>query len=159
MPLCRRFLLVVFACVIMSSSAVRAQTPASSDETAIRAVVQRVQDGWNAHDAKAFAEPFAADADYVVVNGMRAKGRADIEKGHAFIFSNIYKDSHNVGTVKSVRLIRPDVALVHIEWNLEFRVGGEAQKGHAMNTMVMTREGGKWSIAAFQNTPIDPQGR
>jgi len=24
--------------------------------------------------------------------------------------------------------------------------------------MVMTKEGGSWSIAAFQNTPIQPEG-
>jgi len=51
------------------------------------------------------------------------------------------------------------VAIVHVEWNLEFRAGGETRKGHAMNTMVMTRDGGKWSIAAFQNTPIQAEGR
>ncbi|MBA3321869.1 MAG: SgcJ/EcaC family oxidoreductase [Pyrinomonadaceae bacterium] len=131
----------------------------SKDEAAIRQVVQQVQDGWNAHDGKAFAAPFALDADYVVVNGMNMKGRETIEKGHTAIFSTIYKDSRNAGTVKSIRFLRPDVAVVHIEWNLEFRAGGETRKGHAMNTMVMTKEGGKWSIAAFQNTPIQMEGR
>ena len=133
----------------------------SKDEAAIRQVVRQVQDGWNAHDSKAFAEPFAADADYVVVNGTLAKGREEIEKGHTGIFTTIYKDSRNVATIKSVRFLRKDVAVVHIEWNLEFQVNGETKKGHAMNTMIMTKDNGKWSIAAFQNTPIQlfmPQG-
>lgn len=156
-----RFLTIVVACVLSSGLSASAQTPtsASTDETAIRQVVQQVQDGWNAHDGKAFSSPFTTDADYVIVNGMRAKGRAEIEKGHAAIFSTIYKDSHNVATVQSVRFLRPDVAVVHVEWNLEFRMAGEAKKGHAMNTMVMTKEDGKWSIAAFQNTPIEAQRR
>ena len=148
---------VSFAC------AAYAQTPstANTDEAAIRRIVQQVQDAWNAHDSKAFAAPFAADADYVVVNGMYIKGRAEIEKGHTQIFTTIYKDSRNVATIKSVRFLRPDVAAVHIEWNLEFKMNGETRKGHAINTMIMTRESGKWSIAAFQNTPIEPppQGR
>ncbi|HEV2707479.1 MAG TPA: SgcJ/EcaC family oxidoreductase [Pyrinomonadaceae bacterium] len=130
----------------------------TQDEAAIRAIVQSVQDAWNTHDGKAFAAPFTADADYVVVNGLYIKGRDAIEKGHMQIFSTIYKDSRNAATVKSVRFIRPDVAVAHIEWNLEYNVGGEARKGHAINTMVMTKEGGKWSIAAFQNTPVQPQG-
>lgn len=133
------------------------QKNSSADEAAIRQVVQQVQDGWNAHDGKAFAAPFATDADYVVVNGMRAQGREAIERGHIAIFTTIYKDSHNVGTVKSIRFLRSDVAVVHIEWNLEVRPGGE--KHHAMNTMVMTKDGSKWSIAAFQNTPIQQQAR
>jgi uncharacterized protein (TIGR02246 family) len=96
-----------------------------------------------------------------VVNGMYAKGRETIERGHTAIFTTLYKDSRNVATFKSVRFLRPDVAVAHVEWNLEFKMNGATQKGHAMNTMVLTKEGGKWSIAAFQNTPIEPpqQGR
>jgi uncharacterized protein (TIGR02246 family) len=140
--------LVIIVFVSFGVLASVAQTPqnSSTDEAAIRQVVQRVQDGWNAHDGKAFAAPFALDADYIVVNGMNLKGRETIEKGHTSIFTTIYKDSHNAATVRSIRFLRPDVAVVHIEWNLEFRAGGEVRKGHAMNTMVMTKEGGKWSI-------------
>ncbi|MBA3240464.1 MAG: SgcJ/EcaC family oxidoreductase [Acidobacteria bacterium] len=158
-PRIKLLALVVIAFVSFGVLTSRAQMPQNSraDETAIQQVVQRVQDGWNAHDGKAFAAPFATDADYVIVNGMRVKGREGIEKGHAAIFSTIYKDSHNVGTVKSIRFLRPDVAIVHIEWNLEVRAGGE--KGRAMNSMVMTKDSGKWSIAAFQNTPIQVEGR
>jgi uncharacterized protein (TIGR02246 family) len=150
--------LVAFMLVNVQASHTYTSQNASKDEEAIRQVVQQVQDGWNAHDGKAFAAPFAADADYVIVNGMRATGREAIEKGHTAIFTTIYKDSHNLGTVKSIRFLRPDVAVVHVEWNLEFRAGGETRKGHAMSTMVMTKEGGKWSIAAFQNTPILSEG-
>lgn len=138
-----------------------AQTPstANTDEAAIRQIVKQVEDAWNAHDGKAFAAPFATDADYVVVNGMYVKGRQAIEGGHTAIFTTIYKDSHNVATIKSVRFLRPDVAVAHVEWNLEFKMNGETKKAHGMNTMIMTKEGGKWSIAAFQNTPIQPEGR
>jgi uncharacterized protein (TIGR02246 family) len=154
----RLFAVVVAAFLAFGVPGSSAQTNSSTDEAAIRQVVQQVQDGWNAHDGKAFAAPFATDADYVVVNGMKVKGREAIEQGHTGIFSSIYKDSHNVGTVKSVRFLRPDVAVVHTEWNLEYRAGGESKKAQAMSTMVMTKEGGSWSIAAFQNTPIQPEG-
>jgi len=124
------------------------------DETAVRQIVQHVQDGWNAHDAKAFAAPFNADADYVIVNGMHINGRDAIEKGHIGIFATIYKDSRNIAAIKSVRFLRKDVAVVHVEWNLEFIAGGKTQRGRAFNTMIMTKDNGKWGIAAFQNTPI-----
>ena len=146
--------IVAFVSVCVPVSKGQAAQNSSADEAAIRQVVKQVEDAWNAHDGKAFAAPFATDADYVVVNGMMLKGREAIEAGHTQIFTTIYKESHNVGTVKSIRFLRPDVAIVHVEWNLEFKAGGEARKGHAMNTMVMAKEGGKWSIAAFHNTPI-----
>ena len=153
------FVAVAMALVLLGTEEVNAQAPPSSsaDEAALRLVVQRVQDGWNAHDGKAFAAEFTPDADYVVVNGTRAKGREDIERGHTAIFTTFYKDSRNVATVKSIRFLRPDVAVVHAEWNLEFKVNGELRKGHAINMMVMTKEGGKWSIAVFQNTPVQAQ--
>lgn len=154
------FAAVIVALILVSFPASdNAQTPstANTDEAAIRRIVQQVQDGWNAHDGKAFAAPFASDADYVVVNGMYAKGRETIERGHTAIFTSIYKDSRNVATIKSVRFLRPDVAVAHVEWNLEFKMNGATQKGHAINTMILTKEGGKWSIAAFQNTPVQSQ--
>jgi uncharacterized protein (TIGR02246 family) len=129
---------------------------AAGDEAAVRAVVAAVEAAWNAHDGAAFAAPFAADADYVVVNGMYVKGREAIAQGHTQIFTTVYKESRNAATVKGVRFLRPDVAVVHIEWNLEVRPG--ADKARAMNTMVMTKEGGRWSIAAFHNTPVQQQG-
>lgn len=153
--------LISFAFLSFGALASNAQTSqtSSADEAALKQIVQQVQDGWNAHDGKAFAAPFATDADYVIVNGMKIKGREEIEKGHTQIFTTIYKDSHNVGTVKSIRFLRPDVAVVHVEWNLEWSMGGEKRKAQAINTMIMTKDSGKWSIAAFHNTPVQPQGR
>lgn len=138
--------------------ALRAQTP-TADEAAIKQIVQQVQDGWNAHDGAAFAALFAADADYVVVNGMKVKGRDEIEKGHTRIFTTIYKDSRNVATVKAIRFLRADVAVVHIEWNLEYSAGSEKKTDRAINSWVVTKDNGKWSIASFQNTPIQAERR
>jgi uncharacterized protein (TIGR02246 family) len=120
----RRFtwLALVFALTLTCTTALSSSliTKADeADEAAIKALVKQMQDGWNAHDGKAFSAPFAADADYVVVNGMYIKGREAIEKGHTGIFTTIYKESHNEATVKSIRFIRPDVAVVHVEWLMQ----------------------------------------
>jgi len=152
-------IIIAFMPVGVLANNTQTSQDSSADEAAIRQIVQQVQDGWNAHDGKAFAAPFSLDADYVVVNGTYVKGREAIEKGHAVIFSSVYKDSRNIGTIKSIRYLRPDVAVVHIEWNLEYRAGEETRSGRAMNTMVMAKEGGKWSIAAFHNTPIEGERR
>ena len=152
---------VLSAVILFAAISVMAQQlqKMSRDETAVRQIVQQLQDGWNTHNSKAFAAPFAEDADYVIVNGMQAKGREAIEKGHTDLFTTIYKDSRNNATVKSVRFLRPDVALVHVQWVLEFQAGGETRKASATCTMVMTNDKGKWSIAAFQNTPIQTETR
>lgn len=149
--------LLVFILMSVHASVARASQNSSKDEEAVRQIVRQLQDGWNAHDGRAFAAPFTADADYVVVNGLRLTGREAIERGHTAIFTTIYKESNNVATVKSIRFLRPDIALVHVEWNLEYRQGGETKKARAMNSLVIMKEGGKWSITAFHNTPIQQE--
>jgi uncharacterized protein (TIGR02246 family) len=152
----KKILGLIICSLVISCAAVSAQTAPkqSDDETAARDIVRQMENGWNAHDGKAFAAPFAPDADYVVVNGMYLKGRDSVEKGHAEIFATIYKDSRNTATIKSLRFVRKDVAVVHVEWNLEFRTGGETRKGQALSTIIMTKDNGRWSIVAFQNTPV-----
>lgn len=153
------FLLIIISAFSVSAGFAQSQDDRKQDEAAIRQIVRQIEAGWNALDGKAFAAPFAENADYVVVNGMHIKGRNIIDQGHAQIFSTIYKDSRNSATVKSIRFLRPDVAVVHVEWNLAFKKGGEQIKNHAYSTMFMTKENGKWSVAAFQNTPILTESR
>ena len=147
--------LAVFGVITLNA---QKMTRMSKDETAIRKLIQQIQDGWNGHDAKAAAAPFAADADFVVVTGLHLKGRDDIEKGFAFRLAQPdYKASKNTITIKSIRFLRPDVAVVHTTFDIEYSEGGEVKKDHAIETAVVTKERGKWSIIAFQNTVIAPQ--
>ena len=145
---------IILICAATFVFAQEKNSKMSKDEAAIRANVEQIAKGWNMKSGAEFAKPFAEDADYVVVNGAHIKGRAANAAGHQQIFDTIYKDSRNAGTIKQIRFVRPDVAVVHVEWNLSFKVNGEEKKGHALSTMVMTKEKGKWNIAAFQNTAI-----
>jgi uncharacterized protein (TIGR02246 family) len=149
---------VSMSALACSMAAPLAEHPSSKaraeDEAAIRKIVALVEEGWNKGDGKVFAAPFAEDADYVVVNGMRVKGRNEIALGHQRIFDTVYKNSHNTGTVQSIRFLRDDVAVVHVEWRLQFRADDAAREGGAISTMVMTKQRGQWGIAAFHNTSI-----
>lgn len=126
----------------------------AADKAAIHAVIKAVEAGWNAGSGDAFAAPFAEDADYVVVDGQYAKGRAMIAAGHRYIFDTVYHGSHNQATIRSVRWLREDVAVAHVQWQLHFGQGDTAQEAGATNTMVLTKDDGAWRIAAFHNTPI-----
>ena len=123
----------------------------TSEEAAVQEIVSRVCEGWNGGSGEAFAAPFAEDADYVVINGIHIKGRPIIAAGHQQLFDTIYKGSQNTATIKSIRFLRDDVALVHVQWHLI----SQHREGKAMNTLVLTREAGSWSVAAFHNTPVE----
>jgi uncharacterized protein (TIGR02246 family) len=142
-------LAAVVACVVCASA--RQQ---GGDEAAVRENVRQLESGWNAKSGASFAKPFAEDADYVVINGMRIKGREAIAAGHQGIFDTIYKDSTLTLSVKQVRFLRPEVAVVHVAAHLKATQNGQAQEGDAVITLVMTKDKGEWKIAAFQNTGV-----
>ncbi len=124
---------------------------AARDDAAIRENVRTLEEGWNRKSGELFARAFAEDADYVVINGMHIRGRAQIAASHQRIFDTFYEESTVSFKVEQVRMLRADVALVHVAAHLT-RPGGDRD---ARITLIMTREGATWSIAAFQNTLVE----
>jgi uncharacterized protein (TIGR02246 family) len=131
---------------------------AEKDEAAIRANIEQMAKGWNTKSGTEFAEPFAEDADYVVINGMQIKSRAAIGQAHQGIFDTIYKNSNLSLSVEQIRFLRPDVAVVHVRGALTVTQGDSARTTPARISMTMTKNKNRWEIAAFQNTQIQAPG-
>ena len=139
-----------------SMQPMQSQDSHAADEAAMRESVKQLETGWNTKSGAVFAKPFAEDADYVVINGMYFKGRADIQTAHQRIFDTIFKDTKISLTVKQIRFLRSDVAVVHVNGHRD----GPTKEltGDAILTLVMTKEQQGWTIAAFQNTSVAPRG-
>ena len=152
---------VTLALAALAACALYAAAPAAwadgGDEAAIREDVRQMEAGWNAKSGAQFAKPFASDADYVVINGMYIKGREAIAEGHQRIFDTIYRESTLSLSVKQVRMLRSDVAVVHVTGTNKVPRGAETHTAEAIITLVLTKESGAWKIAAFQNTPVVAQ--
>jgi uncharacterized protein (TIGR02246 family) len=118
----------------------------------VEGVVARLEEAWNAMNGAAFAEPFAADADFVNIRGEHFRGRPAIAAGHDGIFRTIYAGSSNRYNVAAARLLRPEVALVHVRSVLDAPHGPLAGRHGALFSMVLTKADGRWEIAAFHNT-------
>ena len=129
-----------------------AQSNHTADEIALRDAVKQLENGWNIHSGASFAKPFAEDADYVVINGRYIKSRAVIEKAHQQIFDTIYKDTTISLTVKEIRFLRADVAVIHVAGTRNGPGTGETHD--AMITLTLTKENDGWKIATFQNTAV-----
>ncbi|HEY7482294.1 MAG TPA: SgcJ/EcaC family oxidoreductase [Gemmatimonadales bacterium] len=123
-----------------------------SDRTAIEDVVSQLEAAWKAGDGAAFAAPFAVDADFVNIRGEHNRGRPAIAAGHAAIFRTVYAGSTTRMTVEAARLLRPEVALVHVHSLLEAPQGPLIGRHAARFSMVLTRQPDGWEIAAFHNT-------
>jgi uncharacterized protein (TIGR02246 family) len=129
------------------------------DEAAVKAVASGSVDAWNRHDMKAFAALFAEDADFVNVIGLWWRGRAEIQKEHEALHATRMKNTHLTAAETVVRFLRPDVAVVHVRWELTGEAGIEGKplpprKG--ILTYVVAKMGEKWLITAAQNTDIVP---
>jgi uncharacterized protein (TIGR02246 family) len=133
-----------------------AATPGERTESA-RAVCDDFVDAWNSHDMAAFAALYAEDADFVNVLGVWLQGRAAIREHHAAIHASRMKTSRLTALETEVRFLRPDVALVHVHWELTGQIGPD---GAALPTRqgilshVVAKTGGKWLITSSQNTDI-----
>lgn len=128
----------------------------AADRSAIEAIVADLEVAWNAGDGSKFGAAFAADADFVTIRAEHFRGRESISRGHAAIFRTIYAGSINRYTVESLRLLRPDVALLHVDSVLNAPSGPLAGKHTAQLTAVLTREPGGWQIASLHNALTPP---
>lgn len=128
-----------------------------NSERAVRDVIGRLVDAWNRHDAAAFADTFALDADFTNVFGMRARGRAAIADFHAPIFETMFKQSRLSATAVEVRFLRPDIAAVDVHWEMS---GARDPKGRewplrrGLMNLIVTSEQGCWLIAIMHNMDL-----
>ena len=134
-------------------------SPSQEDEKPIHQLVSDFMSAWNRHDAHAFAETFAEDADFTNVLGVGAHGRGPIERFHAPVFETIFKQSHQIATDVRTRFITPNVASVDVRWEM---TGATAPDGTPiplrkglLNWLVRNREG-RWLITVMHNQELTP---
>jgi uncharacterized protein (TIGR02246 family) len=151
------FLLALFA--------VPWQAGTESDQTAIRAVMDRFVAAWNVHDARSFAAVFAEDADFTNWRGVGATGRAKIEEFHAPIFATMFKNSHQSYSDIKIRLVRADVAAVDVHWQMTGALdaqGNPRPDREGVLSFVMAKDAGQWQIVVMHNldlTALPPPAR
>jgi len=128
----------------------------SAYRTRAEKIVAQLEAAWKAMDGQAFARPFAEDADFVNIRAEHFQGRPAIGAGHAAIFGSIYAGSTTQMRVETARLLQPGVGLVHVRSVLNVPQGPLAGRHAACFSMVLTKAGGDWEIAAFHNT-LEPR--
>jgi uncharacterized protein (TIGR02246 family) len=133
----------------------------TSNATTDRSEIERLAAGftahWNSHDMAQFARLFAHDADFVNVVGMWWKNREEIEKAHAYSHSTFFKNSRLKGEIAGFKFLQPDVATMHILWELTGQIepdGNVGQPRKGILLLVCAKRDGAWMVVAAQNTDI-----
>ncbi|MGH3319354.1 MAG: SgcJ/EcaC family oxidoreductase [Streptosporangiaceae bacterium] len=127
------------------------------DDSPIHDLLRRLTDAWNAGDAKAYADLFTDDADYITFFGLNMPGRQAIEEGHRALFEGPLAGSRLTGIDRpKIRFLRPDVAVV-VAGGGSSVSGDQPEAGRESTvTFVAVRDEGTWRFAAFQNTRRSP---
>lgn len=115
---------------------------AAAEEQAIRAVLARFYDAWNAHDADKMVAAYADDVDHINVFGEWHKGKAAIRQDLLRFHAGPGRNSQKTYAVEKIRFVRPDVAVVHVR-SLS-AVGN-------LGTYVLAKQAGEWRTVGFTN--------
>jgi uncharacterized protein (TIGR02246 family) len=154
--------LLLLTTLLAASSATAAPRRAAGGEDArIRRMAVRFAEAWNKHDMTEMASLFAGNADFVNVGGMHWKGREQIRNEHRRVHEMQMKDSTLTIRAVSVRFLKPDVGLAHIEWELQGDRdpdGTSRPPREGVMSWVVQKHGQNWLVASSQNTNIRVAG-
>ena len=119
----------------------------------------RVIEGWNARDARAFAEPFAANGSTVGYDGSQMDGRSTIESELAAIFAH-HTPATYVAKVRELRPLGAGAMLLRAVVGM-VPPGKDAlnPERNAIQSLVAVLDDGVPRIAHFHNTPARFDGR
>jgi uncharacterized protein (TIGR02246 family) len=132
-----------------------------AQRTAIFELGKALQDAWNRGDAAGYASLFTDDADFVAWNGSYGRGRQAIEDGHRRLFDGplagsrmtLVDDDAESAPPESLRFVRPDVAIMVISGVVALaRQRATGPDHQSVQTFVLTKDVGRWRVAAFHNT-------
>ena len=121
--------------------------------SATRELYDRLIQAWNKRNAREFALAFASTGSIVGFDGSQVNGQMEIGAHVSEIFSH-HQTAAYVTIVREVRSITSDVMLLRS--NVGMVPPGKDDINpelNAIQSMVAARNGEKWEVASFQNTP------
>lgn len=148
---------------LLAVGAALGQNVSGATEQGIQTLISAFMSAWNQHDAHAFAENFAEDADFTNVVGRSARGRKAIEEFHAPLFATRFKNTHQTASEIRIRMLTPDISSVDVSWEMTGAVevdGTPLPPRKGLLNLVVTRHEGRWLIEVMHNqefTPRKPQ--
>jgi uncharacterized protein (TIGR02246 family) len=146
--------------VLIAVGIVSAQQPSETDKRLIGVVVGRFMDAWNQHDAHALAAVFSEDADFTNLRGIHVHGRTGVVEFLAPLFIADLEESHLTGRIRSLRFLKPDIAIADIDWEMKGAINPQGvalppRKG--LLDWALTKTGGQWLITVMHNADFTGQ--
>jgi uncharacterized protein (TIGR02246 family) len=148
----RRTLSIIIVGGIIAALGCAQSAGNSSQESAIRDLVQKYVNARNSRDADATRSLFTTDADQLVSTGEWRKGIDSLIKGA--MASSMKETGTSSISVESVRFLEPDIAIA--DGRYETTTAGNSANRKMWTTLVMKRTDAGWRIAAIRNMLPSP---
>jgi uncharacterized protein (TIGR02246 family) len=128
----------------------------AGDDSAVRAVLDRVYDAWAANDADAFVAGYAEDAT-ALLPGAYLRDKEAIHATMTNVFAGPLKGSRAGHEVQSVRFPGEGTAIV-ISKGAVILAGetGPRPGNRSLDSWVLSGRDGTWRVRAFHSTPENP---
>jgi uncharacterized protein (TIGR02246 family) len=130
----------------------------AADEDEIRRIETRFNEAWNRHDPAGMVEALVEDGQFVTVNGVWMKTRAEflglMERLHDA--NGPFRLSSRETLETHVRFLAADVAMVHSRFRVsgDLVEDGKAVAREGVGIRVVRKRDGRWQTVAVQNTDI-----
>jgi len=122
-------------------------------ESKLQSLLRRVLAAWERGDGRALAAEFADDGDIVFFEGSCLQGRPQIEAVMQHLFETTLRGTRYLAQVKALRFVTPEVALMQTLGGVVFPEETIIPVERcSIQTFVIVRIRGTWSVASFQNT-------
>lgn len=118
--------------------------PATAD-SAVRAVVQSLEDSLNARDWEAFGSLFSEEGDFILMDSRRAIGPADVQSLIAEAWADTPADVTAKLTPVALRFVAPQVAILTVDGDFS---GSQPSKDRAI--FVVSNQGSGWRLEAVR---------
>ena len=132
-------------------------TTTNAEASGIGEIISRFTEAWNLHDAAAFSNLFAENAELTNVLGQLSSGRKAIEKQHAFIFSTRFRQSVLKPEAVHVRLLQENLALVDVGWYMTGSLDLNGNLWHnrkGLVNFILKEEKGRWPVLVAHITDL-----
>jgi uncharacterized protein (TIGR02246 family) len=158
-PAALKGLAVVLCGLLIAAGGARAYA-APPDESGIRTSLERLAAGWNAPNADAWGKEYWPEGELINVLGLLYASPAEIRDRTAEILAGPFLGSHFAFTVRRIRFIGADAAIVDTDITVTGFHGlpgiSATQQNELATRMkhVYERRQGEWRIVASQNTAV-----
>jgi len=132
----------------------------STEQTTPEEIPALFARAWNAHDPDALAALFDEDGEFVSVTGLCWHNRESIRNAHADGVERLFGCSTLTTDATTVKLLSPEVALVHARMTCTGEAPADAAKQPGGRTTILSlvvhRIGERWLCASAHTSDVNP---